>query len=172
MVLPDGAVGNDHLIGLLLFRSHQNRLHLAFHGAADALYYTIIIELLGKQCRGRGQCADAEQQHRKQTKERAIGLFHRKPPFLILQRSARRSRMPYFTTTTVGFLYPGLTGHGKSTFTQKGLPCKTAHSSLFLLLSVYLLMERVPKAVSSKWLLYSSCISLMSERVSSAPAVS
>ena len=36
----------------------------------------------------------------------------------------------------------------------------------------YLLMERVPNAVSSKWLLYSSCISLMSERVSSAPAVS
>jgi len=39
--------------------------------------------------------------------------------------------MPYFTITTVGFLYPGLTGHGKSTFTQKGLPCKTAHSSPF-----------------------------------------
>lgn len=43
---------------------------------------------------------------------------------------------------------------------------------LFILLSVYLLMASVPKAVSSKWLLYSSCISLMSERVSSAPAVS
>ena len=65
----------------------------------------------------------------------------------MLQRSARRSRMPYFTTTTVGFLYPGLTGHGKSAFTQKGLPCKTAHSSPFLLLSVYLLLE------SRKWAL-------------------
>ena len=41
-----------------------------------------------------------------------------------------------------------------------------------LFISIYLLMESVPKAVSSKWLLYSSCISLMSERVSSAPAVS
>ena len=172
MVLPDGAVGNDHLVGLLLFCGHQNGLHFAFHGAADALYRAVIIELLGKQRRSRGQHADAEQQHRKQTKERAIGLFHRKPPFFMLQRSARRSRMPYFTTTTVGFLYPGLTSHGKSIFTQKDCRAKQRTAVLFMLLSVYLLMERVPKAVSSKWLLYSSCISLMSERVSSAPAVS
>ena len=94
MVLPDGAIGDDHLIAFLLFRRNHNGLHLALHGAADALYYTIIVELLGKQRRSRGQCADAEQQHRKQAKERAIGLFHKKPPFFMLKRSTRRMALP------------------------------------------------------------------------------
>ena len=60
----------------------------------------------------------------------------------------------------------------KINFYTKRTAVQNSAQQSFLLLSVYLLMERVPKAVSSKWLLYSSCISLMSERVSSAPAVS
>ena len=66
----------------------------------------------------------------------------------------------------------GLNRPRKISFYAKRTAVQNSAQQSFLLLSVYLLMERVPKAVSSKWLLYSSCISLMSERVSSAPAVS
>ena len=77
VILPLGAVGDHHFIGLLILCGHQYGLHRAVLIAVDLLYRTIVVEPLRKQCRGSGQCADTEQQHCKQTKERAIGLFHK-----------------------------------------------------------------------------------------------
>lgn len=54
----------------------------------------------------------------------------------MLQRSARRSRMPYFTTTTIGFLYPGLTG---------GKYCKRHCVMTLSVIAVKALPERVKK---------------------------
>ena len=75
MVLPLGALSDHHFIGLLPLCGHQYGLHCTVRIAADLFYRTIVVEPLRKQCRGSGQCTDTEQQHCKQTKERAIGLF-------------------------------------------------------------------------------------------------